>query len=205
MTGVDIKGKWETYIDEVGSGYIDDTRLNDLFFKADNNLVTKAVDEYGLTNEITREMLPLILTTNLITPVAAVVDISPTSAVVPNYYSPILVQVTSPYLTYSLTKVAEERPYDQYKSNYTQGTARYPRYSLRANQMVIEPANATGVQITYFRKAILIDVTDNVTPVPYNDEYVLQLISWVIDLAGFMGRDQFLVMASQLDKQREKS
>lgn len=204
MTGVDVKARFETYLDEVGSGYIDDTRLNYLFFKADTLIVTKCVDEYGLTNKITREMLPIILDTNPITPVSAAVDISATSSTVPNYYSLILVTVTAPYLSGTLTRVAKERPYDQYQSNYTAGTARYPRYSLKANTMVIEPSNATSVQVKYFRKAIQVDVTDNIVQVPYNDEYILELTSWVIDMAGFMGRDQFLMMASQIDKQRAK-
>lgn len=205
MTGVEVKAKYETYIDEVGSGFIDDTRLNNLFFKADNQIVTKCTNEYGLTKQITDEMLPLIFNTNPITPVASAIDISPTSVVVPNYYTLILTNITSPYFLGSITRVAKERPYDQFQSNYTAGTPRYPRYSLRAGQMVIEPANATSVQITYFRKAILIDVTDNIIQVPYNDEYILQLTAWVMDMAGWMGRDQFLTMTSQADKQRERS
>lgn len=204
MTGVEVKALFNTYLDEVGSGYIDDARLNNLFFKADNLLVKKCTDEYGLTQTITDEMLPLILNTNPITPVAQVIDISPTSAVVPFYYTPILTRITAPYLTYSLTNVAKERPYDQFTSNYTKGTARYPRYYLRAGQMVVEPANATSVLLTYFRTAILIDVADNTIQVPYNNEYVLELTSWVIDMAGFMGRDQFLMLASQTDKQRAR-
>ena len=204
MTGVEVKAKYETYIDEVGSGYIDDTRLNDLFFKADNNIITKLVDEYGLTQRITRDMLPIILETAPITPIASTIDISATSVTVPNYYSLALLTVVSPYLNRTISKVAKERPFDQFQSNYTIGVARYPRYYFTANTITLEPANVISAQLVYFRKAILIDVTDNITQVPYNDEYVLQLISWVIDMAGFMGRDQFLMMASQVDKQREK-
>ena len=200
MTGADVKAKFETYIDEVGSGYIDDTRLNTLFFKADNNLVTKAVNKYGLTNEITREMMPLILEANGLTPVASVIDISQTSVQVPNYYSIILVTITTPFMGAPLTVVADEKPFNEFTSNYATGTARYPKYWFTADSLNLEPSNITTADIVYFRKAIQIDVTDAVTPVPYNDEYLLNLISHVIDDAGFMGRDQFLMMASQIDR-----
>lgn len=192
MTGQEVGNLLRTKIGEFGSGYIDDLRLNDFFLNSITDITDKKVEEFQQTQKITREMQPLITGLTGLTPATGgIIDLSQTSTQVPNYYSPISVNVTSPYRGASISKWAEERRYDTFIDNYTEGDARYPRFYMAADIMTIEPSNATAVDLNYFVIPIPIDVSDNSAQVPYNDKLIFRIIDNVINVIGVEERDEF--------------
>ncbi len=202
MTGTEVGNLLRTKLGEYGSGYFDDSRLNDFFFNSLTDIIDKKVEQFQKNGKITREMQPLITNLTGLVPISGNIDISQTSSDVPNYYTPIAVKVTSPYLSATLSKYAMERRYDQFIDDYTEGDARYPRYVITATTMRIEPANATLVDLDYFIKAVQIDVSDNAAQVPYNDKLIQLVIDNVINVIGFEERDDFNIAASNQMQQQ---
>lgn len=196
MTGADVKTALEIKIGRFGSGYFDPSRINSFFLNSVTNRVDKKVEEFQLSNKVTREMESLIIIGTPVTPTSGTIDISQGSTDVPDYYSPIKILVTSPYLGSSLSEYAQERRHDQFIDENTEGTARYPRYSITAGLMNIEPADATSVTLTYFRAPFAIDVNDNSTQIPYNNKFIQLLIDDVIGIIGVPNRDQFNIAVS---------
>jgi hypothetical protein len=202
MTGQEVGNLLLTKLGEFGSGYFDNSRLNDFFFNSLTNIIDKKVQLFQAGNKDTREIQSLITSLSGLTPASGQIDISQTSSQVPNYYELISVIVTSPYLSTSLTKQAMERRYDQFIDESSRGTARYPRYVVSSTTLKIEPSNATSVDLDYFIKAIPIDTSDNSAQVPYNDKLIQLIIDNVINVIGFEERDDFNIgAANQMQQQ----
>ena len=195
MFGSDIKIKFDTYIDEVGSDYLPDALLNILLNKAVNVEYDKEIKKYGLGQEITMDVQPFINITLPITPINATIDISSTSIAVADYYRFLALEMTCPYLTGSITKQAKESKFSQRISNYVKGTSRYPRYTINGNTVQLEPSNCTSAVVIYFTLPQVIDVTDTTTPIIYNNAFIEQIIDETMYLAGIKGRDTFIAQA----------
>jgi len=202
MTGAQIFDRWLIKLDELGSNYVDTTRGNSILADANINVVDKKIQEFQATNKITREMQPLINSTGTLTPSGAQIDISASSTTVPDYYQLITISITAPYRGSSLTNYAKERPYGQFQSAYTSGDARYPRYYLSNGLLTIEPSDATFCDITYFKKPIVIDVTDSSADIPYNDKLVEFLLDEAMIILGIAGRDQQIIQNSVMQEQK---
>lgn len=189
MTGAEFKDKLNIKLDEVGSGFFDDTRLNELINSARIKIIDKKIEQYGTTKKITREMQSIILTETGITPTNATIDISATSAVVPTFFSEIAVIVTSPFGEGTVTKEATILNPNEGTSPYNEGVARYPKYQIANDLMAIQPSNATSVDIQYFIAPFTIDVTDNSTEIPYNEKLLNLIIDAAIHEATAPNRD----------------
>jgi hypothetical protein len=195
-TGATIAEAIDTYMDEVGSGYIDPDSKNIILAKALIQAVDKKVEEFQGTLKVTREMQPLIVVSNPIAPSLGHIDVSQTSTSVPDYYSIISLFVTSPYLSRTLSKYAEERKFGEFVSNFTAGSPIYPRYYFTNGRLNIEPTTATSVVITYFKTPPIIDVNDAVTPVPFNEKLIQFIIDQFMEIAGVKGRDQWITQTA---------
>lgn len=200
MFGTDVKIKFDVYIDEIGSGYIDDPSMNILLSKAITNVYEKKVDEYGISGKNVRELEPFIISPAPITPISATLDITATSPTLTNYYSLISLDVTSPYLLTTITRTAKESPYSQRNSNYVKGTARYPRYIISGGVIKLEPVNCTKAIVVYFANPQVVDVTDSTTVLLYNEKFIENIIDEAMILAGIKGRDTFIL---QTEAQQE--
>lgn len=202
MTGAGYKQRFLTRWGEVGSGYIDDTRMNEFIQTASYNVWDKKVEEFQETQKVTRETRQLINITQPITPSNATIDVAPGSSVVVDYYSIAALRVTAPYRNSSLTNYAKERPYDQFQSSFTEGDASDPRYFFSGTVLNIEPANATSCVLTYFKNPFGIDVTDDTIQIPYNIKLIELLISETINVVSVENRDQWMSQQSLLSEQK---
>ena len=200
MFGTDVKTRFDVYIDEIGSGYIDDPSMNILLSKAIINVYEKKVDEYGISGQNSRELEPFIASPAPITPISGTLDITATSPTLPNYYSLISLNLQSPYLLTTITRTAKISPYSQRNSNYVKGTARYPRYILNGGIISLEPANCIKANVVYFVLPQAIDVTDSTTVLLYNEKFIENIIDEAMILAGIKGRDTFIL---QTESQQE--
>lgn len=202
MTGLGIGALLDNYIDELGSGFIDSSSKNQIFLKANYNVIEKKIQLFQANNKITTELQPLITKTAALTPINATLDLSPTSVTVPNYYYFIDLAVTSPFRGVNVTNYAKERQYSQFQSTYTEGDARYPRYYLSNGILTIEPADAVSAVLTYFITPQTIDVTDNSTEMLYNDKLIQLIIDEAMIIAGIKGRDQIIVQNETMMEQK---
>lgn len=202
MTGVDINEKLEQKIGEFGLGYFDSTRKNNFLFNAVVDIIDKKVQLFQKTNKITREVQPIINRIFDLVPVNSTIDVSPTSSVVGNYYELINMTVYSPYRGSTISKPAVERRLDQIVDSFTEGTARYPRYRMASGIVIIEPSDATKVDITYFIKPVYIDVENNTDQVPYNDKLIQLIIDATIQSMGMSQRDDFFIDRSIQNEQQ---
>lgn len=200
MTGEEAGNLLLVQLGEYGLGYFDTGRMNSLFLIGGTNLIDKKVQEFQRSNKITREMQCMINTVTGVTPTSSTIDLSATSVDVPDYYAFVKAKLTSPYLTRTISKFAEERRHDQFVDPFTEGTARHPRYIMEAAIMRGEPADFTEADLTYFIKAPVIDTADNSTELPYNDKLILAIIDYVKDIIAGAERDQFL---NQVNNQLE--
>ena len=197
MTGADIRTELLTKLGEFGLGYFDNTRLNSFIFNAVTDIIDRKVEEYQKTQKVTREMQPVIIVLNNVTPTNGSLDVSATSTQVPNYYQIINLNVYSDFMGSTISKYAMERRLDQKIDDYSEGTARYPRYLISEGIISIEPSNAKRVDIDYFIKPIEIDVNDNSTEVPYNNKLIQLIIDKTIGIIGFEERDDFSILSSE--------
>lgn len=195
-TGADVKTQLLVKIGEFGLGYFDDSRLNSFLSNAVTDTFDKKIEQFQKDRKVTRELQIIINSLSGLTPTNATIDISQGSTQVPDFYSPINIQVTSPYRGSSITKTAEERQYSKFIDPNTIGDARYPRYINESTVIRIEPSDATAVQIDYFTIPVAIDVTDSSTQVPYNNKLIQRIIDNVIGIIGFEERDDFSMVAS---------
>ncbi len=202
MTGPEIYDKWLIKIGELGSDFVDTTRANSILSDANINVVDKRIQEYQSSSKITREMQPLIAFTAQITPSNATIDISPSSTVVPQYYQLITISVTAPFRGVNTENFAKERLFDQFQSGYTEGDARYPRYFLTNGLLTVEPSNAASCKIYYFTKPLVIDVTDTVTDIPYNDKLIQYLLDEATIILGIADRDTEIIKNSVMQEQK---
>lgn len=203
MTGEQIYEKWLIKLDEVGTDYVDTDRANSILSDANINIVDRKIQQYQATSKITREMMPLINTTGAITPSGSgTIDVSPDSVVVIDYYQLINLSVTAVYRGASVTNIAQERPFNEFQSNYSEGDARYPKYYFTQGLLNVEPATATSCVVTYFKKPIVIDVTDSVTNIDYNDKLIQLLLDEAMIILGIAGRDQIIVQNSTIQEQK---
>lgn len=197
MTGADIKDKLLTKLGEFGLGYFDDSRLNSFLFNAVTDIIDRKVEQFQKTQKVTREMQPLIIVLPNITPVNATIDVSQTSTQVPNYYQIVNLKVYSNYMGETIGKYAMERRLDQKIDDYSEGTARYPRYLMSEGIITVEPSDASKIDIDYFIKPIEIDVADNSNEVPYNNKLIQLIIDKTIGIIGFEERDDFSMLSSE--------
>lgn len=202
MTGLDIQNLFNTYIDEIGTEFYDTVTLNNILLKASYNIIDKKIELFQSNNKITREVQSLITFTTVLAPVNATIDVSPTSTDVPEFYSITNALVTSPYRGASISKYSKERPYAQFQSDYTEGDARNPRYYFSNGLMTVEPADATGVKITYFKLPQTIDVENDTDEILYNDKILNLIIDEAMIIAGIKGRDQGIVQNESMMEQK---
>lgn len=202
MTGAGIFELLNTYIDETGSGFVDTTSMNKVFLKASYNVIEKKVQQFQIDNKITRELQPLLVKTAAITPTNATIDLSADSADVPQYYSFNNLLVTSPFRGSDISRYAKERPYSQFDSTYTAGTAMFPRYYLAADILTVEPADATSVALSYIRTPFDIDVTDDSTEIPYNTKLIGLIIDEAMIIASVKIRDEQMVQSETMMEQK---
>lgn len=202
MTGADIQNLFNTYIDEIGSEFYDTVSLNNILLKASYNILDKKIELFQSTNKITREVQSLITFTPVLTPVNSTIDVSPGSSVVDNFYSIVNVHVTSPYRATTIKRYAKERPYAQFQSDYTEGTAAYPRYYFSNGIITIEPEDATGVELTYFTTPQTIDVSNDTDEILYNDKILSLIIDEAMIIAGIKSRDQIIVQNESMMEQK---
>lgn len=196
MTGQEFRQQFETRIDEVGSGFYDDTRLNNLIQSALLKIIDPKVEQYALTKKITREMDPIISMLSSIPVINGTVDVSATSVVVPTFYSEIEISVTSPYNNATLTKSATILNLNEKVSYYSAGKARIPKYFIAQGLINVQPVNATLIDIIYFIAPVYIDVADNSVQIPYNAKLIDLLIDMTIELASESSRDDYLEVKS---------
>lgn len=199
MTGAGLKNRFLTRASETGSGYWDNTTLNEYVASALINLIDPKVEQYNKSKKITREMQPIIYTTAPITPTSGEIDLSKTSATIPTFYSEIKVVVTAA----GITNTATIADLNDSISPYASGTARYPKYYIEADKMVIQPSTATSVTVTYFIAPVEIDVTDDAATIPYNDKVLDLLVSMMLVVAGIAERDPWLTQQGEAQATKE--
>lgn len=197
MTGAEIRTQLLTKLGEFGLGYFDNARLNSFIFNAVTDIIDRKVEQFQKTQKVTREMQPLIIVLNNVTPTNGTLDISATSTQVPNYYQIVNLKVYSDFMGSTISKYAMERRLDQKIDDYSEGDARYPRYLMSEGIISIEPSTASRVDIDYFITPYEIDVADNSTQVPYNDKLIQLIIDKTIGIIGFEERDDFSILSSE--------
>ena len=201
MTGLGFKNSLLIKLAEIGTGFIPDVKMTDIVNTANINIIDKKIQEFQLNSKITRELEPLIATTVTLTPVSSTIDISHTSVQVPNYYAFGRMKVSSPFLGQNISKYAKERKMMQ-NNVYSQGTARYPKYYITAGIINIEPANVISCVVTYFTTPFVIDITNNIIDIPYNQKLIQLLFSECMIMFGVDSRDMTSI---QLGTQQEVS
>lgn len=196
MTGADVKTALNIQVGEFGLGYFDNSRLNAFIKKATTDIIDKKIQEFQKSNKITREDQPLITLLTSVSPTNSTIDLSQTSAVVPDYYELISITCYTPFMGSTIKKVAKERRADQFISPSTEGTARYPRYFMSNGLLTLEPDTVTSVDLVYFIKPFYIDVADNSAEIPYNDKLIQRIIDGAIGVIGMEERDDFSINQS---------
>lgn len=204
MTGVGFFNSLKIKLAEVGSGFLPNAIAQDIVNTANINIAEKKIQEYQLTNKITREVQPLISTSAVLTPINATIDLSATSVVVPQYYQLINLYITSPFMGSTFSAYAKERQSLQWQNTLTEGTAMYPKYKMSAGILTIEPANAISCIVTYFTTPIPIDITDNSTQIAYNPKLLQLLLYECMTQAGVDTRDLTTIQLGQTQEQSNR-
>lgn len=200
MTGLEFANSLKIKLAEVGTGFMPTPILQDIVDTANINIVDRKIEEYQVTNKITREIQILITNTGIITPINATVDVSFASTVAPDYYNFGNLLVTSPFMGSTVSEYASEKKMSQFKSPYASGVARYPTYNFASSLLIIEPADVMSCVLTYFTNPLTIDVTNNTNQIQYNKKLIQLLISECMVQAGVDNRDPAAVELGQMEK-----
>ena len=201
MTGEDLKNKFNTAYDEDYSGYFSDTQLQRICDTSLNNLYERKLEEYAADDKITDEIMPFTSTVSVTPTAGNIVDISPTSSVVPNYKKLINARATYQVNTNIYRKQARELKMLE-KYNFYAGDVRYPRYEKNDNQLIIHPTtvSCTNVLLDYITLPTPIDITDNVNDLPYTNKFLEALVVEMKIEASRVNRE---VEALQINNQEQ--
>lgn len=200
MTGAAIFESFLVDIQELFTGYVDPGRGNIILNEASFNVIDGKIQGFQSSNKITGELEPLIVKTTALVPSSGFINISNTSTTVPDFYSYIMMSVTSSYRGTSITRIAKERKYNEFNSNYSEGDARYPRYYISSGKLNVEPSDATSVTLTYFRTPFTINVEDTTTDIPYNKKLIDLIKYEAMVIMGIANRDPAIIQGGQLQK-----
>jgi len=175
MTGVDVDLIFETQIDELYSGYWDDTDKNVFFATAVNVVTTDIVKRFQSNQLDTSRILPLILNVDVNSPAGNNIQISQGAPEINPCKMILMVEPTfdSPRRTVHTSEVS----YSDFGGIYSTGSVRYPKYIFANGYIDIYPKSPaiTTCKVWFIREPVYINVSDNADVIPYNDE-MIQLI-----------------------------
>jgi len=171
----EIKKKFKTLCDDAYFGAIPDRKSNDIFASASNNYFENLMNKYQITSAVTSELQPLIVQQTIV-PTNGEIEIED----IVEYKRLLAIQTT----VGGKTNYAKEIMTEELGSVYAQGTAKYPRYMMIANKILVMPEDCTSAKLTYFRKPYVIDFTDPNADIPYTEVTVERLITEALSVAA---------------------
>ena len=175
FTGEDFLKRFNAILDTTMNGILPTNKLNQQIAEAQTEYFAPMFKAYGLNNTINAELEPLIETVSIAAPSSNLITIS---SDLPNYFIPISLETTFIDNGNTYNKTAQPLAPNSMIGSYTSGTPVYPRYSVSSNTITLYPQNkvCSNCSVTYFRTQYLIDVTDNTTIIPYNDDTLSGII-----------------------------
>ena len=175
FTGEDFLKRFNAILDTTMNGILPTKGLNQQIAEAQTEYFAPMFKAYGLNNTINAELEPLIETVSIAAPSSNLITIS---SDLPNYFIPISLETTFIDNGNAYNKTAQPLAPNSMIGSYTSGTPVYPRYSVSSNTITLYPQNkvCSNCSVTYFRTQYLIDVTDNTTIIPYNDDTLSGII-----------------------------
>lgn len=175
FTGADFLKRFNAVFDTTMNGIIPTNKLNQQIAEAQTEYFLPMFKAYGLNNTINAELEPLIESVSIANPSSNLIIIS---SDLPNYFIPISLETTFIDNGNTYTKTAQPLPPNSMIGSFTSGIAIYPRYSVSADTITLYPQNkvCSNCNVTYFRTQYLIDITDNTTIIPYNDDTLSGII-----------------------------
>lgn len=199
-----IKSFWKTDYDEMFSGELPTSRLNDVFAEAQTVYWQGIKNSYQLSKSITSLVQQLLIDTTF-TPnsnnevlLSSLTNYEDIVAIRPVY--------TVGGITYS-EEWAEERLTANLNDKYSDGDYRYPRYRMVQGKILLEPAapQCGASQIMFFRTPYVIDFNNPTNDIPYIDEAIRGIINEALKITARIFREDTYYVQEQREITQTKS
>jgi len=188
-SGQDIKTRFYTFWDTMQSGTFSNSKLNNIFEKAQTQYLYNIMDSYGL-NLAVEEESTVYLVDFTDTPTNNALDISETSTGMPNFER--LISIAFKFVKGGVTYYEYARELkNEEKISPLKGNIRYPKYDYTNDSIRIYPSNETCTEAKgmYFRTIFTIDVTSSTQDLPFTDKNVQGIINNALNLAAQITRE----------------
>lgn len=188
-SGQQIKERFYTFWDTMQSGTFSNSKLNNIFEKAQTQYLYNIMDKYGLNLAVENEATPYLVDFTD-TPTNNTLDVSETSAGMPNFER--LISIAFKFVKGGVTYYEYGRELrNEEKISPLKGNVRYPKYDYTNDTIRIYPSNesCTEAKGMYFRGIFPIDVTSTTEDLPLTDKNVQGIINNALNLAAQITRE----------------
>ncbi len=196
MTGLGLQNVLFALFDEMMNGEIPPSRLNDQLLVSVNEYFKPMMKAYGLNTELNAELEPLMLTFSQATPVNNIV----TKASLTNYNQLISIDASFSVNGVTYTNTCDPLPPNAKTNSMADGTFLFPRYDIVDGNIIIRPTSTPCTLATgkYFRTLFVIDVEDDTTVIPYNQNSIIGIVDILLKQYSLsLGDNRYQIFARE--------
>jgi hypothetical protein len=196
MTGASLKNILFSMYDEMMNGEIGEGRINDQLLVSVNEYFNPMMKLFGLNTSLNSELEPLMLTFSENNPTNNII----TKASLPDYNQLISIDASFVVDSETYTRTCDPLPPNAKTKSMSDGTFLFPRYDIVNENIIIRP---TDTQCTlavgkYFRTLFVIDVEDNTTQIPYNEDSIVGIVDILLKHYGLsLGDNRYQLFARE--------
>ena len=188
-SGAQIKDIFYTLWDSTQSGTFSNSKLNNIFERAETFYLYKIMNQYGLNLPTEDESTPY-LTNFTVVPTGNVLDITETSTELPLFER--IIAIAFKFTKGGITYYEYARQLrDEEKISPLKGKVMYPKFDYTNEDIRIYPQTETCLEAKglYFRTIFGIDVASTTENLPFSSKNVQAIVDYALSIAAQTTRD----------------